>query len=99
MFVAAAREWHVPARLTTGYRLGEAGEAQEMSAWAEAFAPGLGWVAFNSVHNLCPGDRYVRIAVGLDAKDAAPLRFWSNATETAVTASLQVEQAGLQSQN
>jgi transglutaminase-like putative cysteine protease len=100
VFVAAARAWHVPARLVTGYRVGEtADEAQEMFAWAEALTPGLGWVAFDPVRDLCPNDHYIRIAAGLDANDAAPLRYWTNAGETAVTALLRVEQASSQGQN
>jgi transglutaminase-like putative cysteine protease len=99
VFVAAAREWHVPARLATGYRVAEDETAQEMSAWAEAHTPGLGWVAFDPVHDLCPNDGYVRVAAGLDANDAAPLRYWTSAAETEVTARLTVEQAGSQRQN
>ena len=99
-FVACARGWGVPARFVTGYLVTDAPEeTMEMFAWAEALAPGLGWVAFDAAHNLCPNDRYVRVAVGLDAKDAAPVRSWINAGETAVTASLRVEQATAQGQN
>jgi transglutaminase-like putative cysteine protease len=99
-FIACARGWGVPARFVTGYLVADAPqETKEMFAWAEALAPGLGWVAFDAVHNLCPNDRYVRVAVGLDAKDAAPVRSWINAGETAVTARLRVEQAAAQGQN
>jgi len=99
-FVACARGWGVPARLVTGYLVADAPqETTEMFAWAEALSPGLGWVAFDAVHDLCPNDRYVRVAVGLDATDAAPVRSWINSGETAVTASLRVEQATAQGQN
>ncbi|HXT08577.1 MAG TPA: transglutaminase family protein [Roseiarcus sp.] len=99
-FLACARGWGVPARFVTGYRVAETpGEPTEMFAWAEALLPGLGWVAFDAVHDLCPNDRYVRVAVGLDANDAAPVRSWVNAGETATTVSLRVEQAGAQGQN
>jgi transglutaminase-like putative cysteine protease len=98
-FVACARGWGVPARVVTGYRVAEAPqETTEMFAWAEALSPGLGWVGFDAVHDLCPNDRYVRVAVGLDAKDAAPVRSWVNAGETAITARLRVEQATAQAQ-
>ena len=97
VFIAAARSLQIPARYVQGYRVGET--AQEMFAWAEAYTPGLGWVAFDCVNDVCPNDRYVRVAAGLDAKDAAPLRFWTSGGETTVTASLRVEQAGAQSQN
>ena len=97
VFIAAARALQIPARYVQGYRVGESG--QDMFAWAEAFAPGFGWIGFDAVHDVCPNDSYIRVASGLDAKDAAPLRYWTNAGETTVTASLRVEQAGVQSQN
>lgn len=42
-------------------------------AWAEAHIDGLGWVGFDAANNICPNDRYVRIATGLDYRDAAPI--------------------------
>ncbi|WP_126283441.1 transglutaminase family protein [Burkholderia stagnalis] len=42
-------------------------------AWAEAYVEGLGWVGFDPFMNRCPDERYVRIAVGLDARDAQPV--------------------------
>ena len=35
---------------------------------------GLGWVAFDPANGFCPTDAHVRVAVGLDALGAAPLR-------------------------
>jgi transglutaminase-like putative cysteine protease len=100
VFVAMARQVNIPARSVTGYRIAETpGDSHEMYAWAEAFAPQLGWVGFDAVHDLCVEDNYVRVAAGLDAKDAAPVRVWTNAGETAMTATLRVEQAAAQGQN
>lgn len=100
VFVACVRSWGDPARFVTGYRLEEApSETTEMIGWAEALAPKLGWVAFDAVHDLCPDDRYIRVAAGLDAKDAAPICYWTNAGETAMTTTLRVEQAERQGQN
>ncbi|HDR9053326.1 TPA: transglutaminase family protein [Burkholderia vietnamiensis] len=42
-------------------------------AWAEAHVEGLGWVGFDPFMNRCPDERYVRIAVGLDYRDAQPV--------------------------
>ena len=41
---------------------------------AEAHVAGLGWVGFDAVNCVCPTDAYVRVAVGLDALGAAPVR-------------------------
>jgi transglutaminase-like putative cysteine protease len=42
-------------------------------AWAEAYVEGLGWVGFDPFMNRCPDERYVRIATGLDYRDAQPV--------------------------
>ena len=45
-----------------------------LHAWAEAFDDGLGWIGFDAQYQLCPTERYVRLAVGLDAETALPVR-------------------------
>ncbi len=99
VFIACARALDIPARFVTGYRLTDGASETEMYAWAEALSPGLGWIGFDAVNDLCPNDAYVRVAAGLDAKDAAPVRCWTNVGETEITATLAVEQAGAQGQN
>lgn len=75
IFIAAARAAAIPARYVTGYILLDGLETAEAHhAWAEAWVEGLGWVGFDVANRICPNDRYVRMAVGLDAKDAAPVR-------------------------
>ena len=34
----------------------------------------LGWVGFDPANGFCPTDAHVRVAVGLDALGAAPVR-------------------------
>ncbi len=36
--------------------------------------PGLGWVGFDPANGLCPDDRYVRVAIGLDSLGASAMR-------------------------
>ncbi|MFM7083908.1 MAG: transglutaminase N-terminal domain-containing protein [Hyphomicrobium sp.] len=76
IFVAAARILDIPARYVNGYFL--ISEAQDPSyahhGWAEAWVEGLGWVGFDATNLTCPTDRYVRLATGLDAQSAAPIR-------------------------
>ena len=75
IFIAAARIAGVPARYVTGYLLlGTSADAAAHHAWAEAWIEGLGWVGFDVANRICPTDRYVRLAVGLDARYAAPVR-------------------------
>jgi transglutaminase-like putative cysteine protease len=76
IFIAAAHSLGIPARYVGGYYRGEgAGDAQHAPhAWAEAFVPDLGWVAFDPANGCCPTDAHVRIAVGLDSLGAAAVR-------------------------
>lgn len=74
IFLSAARLIGIPARYVSGYLMMEGVEEQTAShAWAEAHVEGLGWVGFDAANDICPGDRYVRIATGLDYRDAAPI--------------------------
>lgn len=73
LFIGAARALDIPARYVVGYRLGDHGE-DGLHAWAEAFDDRLGWIGFDPHRQLCPTERYVRLAVGLDAETAPTLR-------------------------
>ena len=65
-----------------------------LTAWAEALAPDLGWVAFDCAHKVCPDARYVRVAVGFDFASAAPLRSsHSGAGVETVATALQIQAA------
>ena len=75
IFIAAARVLGVPARYVNGYFVtGGEEPAEAHHAWAEAWIDGLGWVGFDLANRLCPTERYVRLACGLDASYAAPIR-------------------------
>lgn len=75
LFIAAARAMGVPARYVTGYLLAQGEDAlHETHGWAEAWVPGVGWVGFDASNQLCPTEYYLRVASGLDAHDAAPVR-------------------------
>ncbi|MEO1491150.1 MAG: transglutaminase domain-containing protein [Pseudomonadota bacterium] len=101
VFIAAARCLGIPARYVVGYFLDPdgAGESEESHAWAEAYVSGLGWIGFDITNELCPTDRYVRLASGFDAYDAAPVRgtVFGDAEEE-MTAEVIVSMASAQSQ-
>jgi transglutaminase-like putative cysteine protease len=75
MFIAAARCLEIPARYVSGhlFRRDGAHFQEAAHAWAEAFVRELGWVAFDPANAICADDAYVRVACGLDYRDAAPL--------------------------
>jgi transglutaminase-like putative cysteine protease len=76
IFIAAARSLAIPARYIGGhfYRADGVTQQEAGHAWAEAFVPDLGWVAFDPANGLCATDAYVRVACGLDYLGAAPVR-------------------------
>lgn len=94
IFIAAARLMGYPARYVSGYLMMDGRVEQEAShAWAEAYVQHIGWVGLDVSNNISPDERYVRIATGLDYKDASPisgLRFGDSAESMIV--SLQVQQ-------
>ena len=75
IFIGAAHSLGIPARYVSGYFCADpTGERQGSHAWAEAFVPDLGWVGFDPASGACPTEAYVRVAIGLDALGAAPVR-------------------------
>jgi transglutaminase-like putative cysteine protease len=97
IFIAAARSLAIPARYVGGYFHRDDGvTAQDAGhAWAEAYVPGLGWVAFDAANGICATDAHVRVAVGLDYLGAAPVRGmrYGGSGET-LAVSVQVAQSG-----
>ncbi|MGL5363282.1 MAG: transglutaminase family protein [Bosea sp. (in: a-proteobacteria)] len=76
VFVTCARHLDIPARFVSGYvaPLGEALPITGTRSWAEAYVPDYGWIGFDPALNLCPQAAHVRVAVGLDGMEAAPVR-------------------------
>jgi hypothetical protein len=73
-FVGAARALDIPARFVTGYLSPEDGEPAMFHAWSEAWDDGLGWIGFDAMLDVCPTERHVRVACGLDAGSTMPVR-------------------------
>jgi len=80
LFIACCRVLDVPARYVSGYLCtGADGTVADRShdaahAWAEAHVRDLGWVGFDVANEICPTGTHVRVAVGLDYCEAAPVR-------------------------
>lgn len=76
VLVAAARAAGYAARFVTGYIYRDDpdhGHRQAPHFWAELDVPGYGWIGFDPANDHCPDERYVRVAKGLDFRDAAPI--------------------------
>ncbi len=99
IFIASARSLEVPARFVNGYRAAEeAGGEPGAHCWAEAHVPQLGWIAFDPTACICADTRYVRVAVGFDARDGGFFSAAHGMGEDAVESVIRVEQAGFQTQ-
>lgn len=76
VFMAGARHLGLPARYVSGY-VAHAPDLALMAgahAWAEVYLENYGWIGFDCANGLCPVDTHVRVALGLDYGDAAPVR-------------------------
>lgn len=93
VFIAAARQMGLPARYVSGYMLDAGARDAASHAWAEAHVHGLGWVGFDPTNLICPDERYVRIATGLDYTDTAPISGMRiGTTPETIVVSVSVEQ-------
>jgi transglutaminase-like putative cysteine protease len=95
IFLSAARSLMIPARYVSGY-LHKPGEVEQEAghAWVEAYLPDLGWVSFDPTNAVSATEHYVRLAIGLDYLDAAPVRgSYYGATREALDVRLRIESA------
>lgn len=74
VMIAAARAAGFPARYVAGhlYRP-DAVETHAAHGWAELHVAGYGWIGFDPLEGKCPTEAYVRVAIGLDHREAAPI--------------------------
>ncbi len=67
----------IPARYASGYLYNGPTDtlvgAQASHAWPEVYLPAAGWIGFDPTNNNLADDRYVKIAVGRDYEDVAPV--------------------------
>ena len=94
IFVAAARLLEHPARYVSGYLMMQDRVDQDAThAWAEVHVDDLGWVGFDVSNGISPDEKYVRVATGLDYRDAAPIHGLRHGdANEALAVSVQVEQ-------
>jgi transglutaminase-like putative cysteine protease len=76
VFIACCRRLGVPARYVSGYLRNDDPElhvGRTSHSWAEAWVPGLDWLGFDPTNGISPRGDSLRVAVGLDYRDAAPV--------------------------
>ena len=68
----------IPARYASGYLYNGPKDtlvgAQASHAWSEVYLPAAGWIGFDPTNNTLADERYVKVAVGRDYEDVAPVR-------------------------
>lgn len=94
IFCSAARLMGLPARYVSGYLMMNDRVEQDAShAWAEAYFEGLGWVGFDVSNGYSPDERYIRVATGIDFREAAPINgMRMGGSDEGVLVTLKVEQ-------
>jgi len=101
IFIAACRSQDIPARYVGGHFHRADGVVHQDAghAWAEAFVPDLGWVAFDPTNGISATEAHIRVAIGLDYLNAAPVRGTrTGGSGEQLDVKVQVRQAGDQSQ-
>ena len=51
-------------------------DSHSAHGWAEIFIDDYGWIGFDPHEGSCPTDHYVRVATGLDHREAGPVSGW-----------------------
>ena len=94
IFISAMRQLGHPARYVSGYLMMNDRTHQDAThAWAEAHFDNIGWIGFDVSNGHSPDRRYIRVATGLDYRDAAPVRGMRyGAAQENLVVQLQVQQ-------
>ena len=78
VMLGLCRSIGIPARYASGYLYNGPTDhlvgAQASHAWPEVFLPGVGWVGFDPTNDNLADERYIKVAVGRDYEDVAPIR-------------------------
>lgn len=76
LLIALCRSRGLAARYVSGYFHDPAQPPEAIlasHAWAEVYLAGRGWLGFDPTHSCATGPNYVRVALGRDYADAAPM--------------------------
>lgn len=78
VMIGLCRAVGIPARYASGYLyngpLDDLIGAQASHAWPEVYLPTLGWVGFDPTNGNLADERYIKVAVGRDYDDVAPVK-------------------------
>jgi transglutaminase-like putative cysteine protease len=90
VMIGLCRSLHIPALYVSGYLATQTARATH--AWTEIFVPGVGWQGLDPTHNCCPDETYVKIAVGRDYADVAPVKgTYKGTTDRTLAVDIRIE--------
>jgi len=91
VMLGLARSLRIPALYVSGYLATETASATH--AWVEVFVPSAGWQGLDPTHNRLVDATYVKLAVGRDYADVAPIRgTYKGPVQRTMTVDVQIEQ-------
>jgi transglutaminase-like putative cysteine protease len=73
IFIACCRKLGLPARYVSGYRFDKTGSKMESHAWVDVWLESSGWLSFDVTYGQRANGIHVRLATGLDDRDACPV--------------------------
>lgn len=78
VMIGLCRSIGIPARYASGYLYNGPKDhligAQASHAWPEIHLPAIGWIGFDPTNNTLADERYIKVAVGRDYDDVAPVK-------------------------
>ena len=78
VLIGLCRAIDLPARYASGYIYNGQRDnlvgAQASHAWTEVYLPEVGWIGFDPTNNTLADERYIKVAVGRDYNDVAPIK-------------------------
>jgi transglutaminase-like putative cysteine protease len=90
VMLGLARSLRIPAIYVSGYLATEVASATH--AWVEVFVPSIGWQGLDPTHNRKIDETYVKLAVGRDYADVAPVRgTYKGTTQRTLTVDVRIE--------
>ncbi len=78
VMVAMCRSVGLPSRYASGYLYNGPSDllvgAQASHAWCEVYLPHVGWIGYDPTNGTLADERYVKVAIGRDYDDVAPVK-------------------------
>lgn len=92
LFIACCHALAVPARFVHGYWVDSATNAIESHGWADAWLIDHGWMSFDIANDCLSSAEHVRLATGLDYRDACPVSTVMNDAREQLSVSVKVQE-------